>query len=155
MTLLLSAMTFFASAQNDTSQSRNEAVAEPVVLNEDIFVNTTAEAKEGGAKISWSMRCEQMESIQNVIVRYKRKVEKKKPYKYTEVIAPSALEYTLEELNQGDNYVWYVGVAKDGRDISTIMEDGEPDKEQMIWSSKGKESLRQTANGGFISYWNY
>ncbi len=112
--------------------------ADSIEITEDVFVNTSASGKEGSADLMWSLSYDQVDQVQNLIIRYQKKIEKGKPWKYSEVIDGKATKFSLKDLKQGEKYVWEVGCMKNGGDINQILKDGSPDESQMLWSSKGK-----------------
>lgn len=109
-----------------------------VELSGDVFHNINAKDDEKAAKVMWSIDYDEVSKIENVIIRYKRKIDKKKPWKYTEVIATNKVSFKIEDLKGGEKYVWEVGCAKDGSDINAILSEGEPNGDRMVWSKQGK-----------------
>lgn len=107
-------------------------------LNEKTFLNLSAKATEGGAVLQWSIDYDQLDDVENLVIRYQKKIEKGKPWKYTQVIPKSSTKFEIEGLKEGEKYVWEVGCAKDGGDVNSIIKDGKPDLDQMVWSSKSK-----------------
>jgi len=107
-------------------------------ISEKSFVNLSAKGGEGEAKLQWTVDYKQLGKVQNVIIRYQRKIEKGKPYKYSEVLDAKSTEVKIKELKEAESYVWNIGALKDGSDISKVLVNGEPKSEEMIWSDKGK-----------------
>ena len=107
-------------------------------FGEETFKNVHASGTEGGAKVKWSIDYDQIDQVENVIIRYQRKVEKGKPWSYSSPIPANSTSFELEGLKQGDKYVWEVGCADDGSDISALLDNGTPNLDRMVWSEKGK-----------------
>lgn len=129
--LLTCLVTSFAFGQND-SFPQNEPVTS------DVFKNLSAKGAIEGAKFSWSLDYDQVANIENVIIRYQKKVEKGKPWKYSPVIDAKTTSFKLEGMKGGEKYVWEIGCLKDGGNLSKVLVNGEPKSEDIIWSDKGK-----------------
>ena len=130
--LLVLCMTSFGSAYAQDSTTVNTE------LSGDIFKNINAKGIENGAKFSWGIDYDKVEYVENVIIKYQKKVEKGKPWKYSPVISGKTTSFSLEGMTGGDKYVWMIGCLKDGGDIATILNNGIPESEDLVWSSKAK-----------------
>ena len=129
--LLALCFTLFGTASADSTTLSSD-------LTGDIFNNLNAKGIENGAKFSWGIDYDKVESVQNVIIKYQKKVEKGKPWKYSPVIPGKTTSFKLDSMSGGDKYVWEIGCLKDGSDISKILRNGVPESEDLIWSGKGK-----------------
>lgn len=107
-------------------------------FSEDIFVNLHAKGIEKGAKFSWGLSCEDAGKIENLVIRYQRKIDKGKPWNYSDPIDAGSVNYKLEDMKGGEKYVWQIGCRADGGDIGTLMSNGIPDDSKIVWSDKGK-----------------
>jgi phosphate:Na+ symporter len=107
-------------------------------LSGEIFKNINAKGIENGAKFSWVIDYDKVEYVENVIIKYQKKVEKGKPWKYSPVISGKTTSFSLEGMTGGDKYVWMIGCLKDGGDIATILNNGIPESEDLVWSNKAK-----------------
>jgi len=125
----------------DTSMVDNVVVEQSdkqLELNADQLQNLNASGIESGGKLSWNLDYAVAGKVSNLIVRYKRKIDKKKPWKYSEIIDANSTSFKLTELRKGEKYIWELGVRKDGGDIKEVLEEGVPNSDVMIWSSKSK-----------------
>ncbi len=107
-------------------------------FTEDIFVNLHAKGIEKGAKISWGLSCEDASKIENLVIRYQRKIDKGKPWKYSDPIDAETVNYKLEGMKGGEKYVWQIGCRADGGDVASLLANGVPDDSQIVWSGNGK-----------------
>ncbi|MGB1037782.1 MAG: Na/Pi cotransporter family protein [Bacteroidia bacterium] len=123
-----------ANAQ-DSATVTNETTE---ALTNDIFVNLNAKGIENGAKFSWGIDYDKVDQVQNVIIKYQKKVEKGKPWRYSPVIDAKTTSFKLEGMTGGEKYVWEIGCLSDGSDISKVLNNGTPESEDLVWSTKGK-----------------
>jgi phosphate:Na+ symporter len=107
-------------------------------LSGDIFKNTNAKGIISGAKFSWLIDYDQINNVENIIIKYQKKVEKGKPWKYSPVIDAKSTSFKLEGMSSGEKYVWQIGCLKDGSDINNILKNGIPESDNLVWSGKGK-----------------
>ncbi len=107
-------------------------------ISEEIFINTNAKGIEEGAKFTWTVDCDNVDQVKNVIIKYQKKIEKGKPWKYSPVIDASETSFKLDGMKGGEKYVWKIGCMADGSDINAVLKNGVPESEDMVWSDKGK-----------------
>ena len=107
-------------------------------LSGDIFKNINAKGIISGAKFSWLIDYDQINNVENIIIKYQKKVEKGKPWKYSPVIDAKSTLFKLEGMSSGEKYVWQIGCLKDGSDINNILKNGIPESDNLVWSGKGK-----------------
>ena len=107
-------------------------------LSGDIFKNINAKGIISGAKFSWLIDYDQINNVENIIIKYQKKVEKGKPWKYSPVIDAKSTSFKLEGMSSGEKYVWQIGCLKDGSDINNILKNGIPESDNLVWSGKGK-----------------
>ena len=107
-------------------------------LSGDIFKNINAKGIISGAKFSWLIDYNQINNVENIIIKYQKKVEKGKPWKYSPVIDAKSTSFKLEGMSSGEKYVWQIGCLKDGSDINNILKNGIPESDNLVWSGKGK-----------------
>ncbi len=107
-------------------------------LSGDIFKNINAKGIISGAKFSWLIDYDQINNVENIIIKYQKKVEKGKPWKYSPVIDAKSTLFKLEGMSSGEKYVWQIGCLKDGSDINNILTNGIPESDNLVWSGKGK-----------------
>lgn len=107
-------------------------------LSGDIFKNINAKGIISGAKFSWLIDYDQINNVENIIIKYQKKVEKGKPWKYSPVIDAKSTSFKLEGMSSGEKYVWQIGCLKDGSDINNILKNGIPESDNLVWSDKGK-----------------
>ena len=124
--LFLVLISFFILAPASAQESK-------VQLNEDAFVNLHAKGIEEGATLSWSIEYDKVDAVDNLVIRYQKKIAKGKPWQYSEVIDGKATSATIKELIGGEKYVWEIGAMKDGSNVA-----GKVESDDMVWSSKGK-----------------
>lgn len=105
-------------------------------ISSDIFKNLNAKAIISGVKFSWLIDYDQIDNVENIIIKYQKKVEKDKPWKYSPVINSRSSSFTLEGLGSGENYIWEIGCLKDGSDIQKTIKNGIPNTENLVWSKK-------------------
>ena len=106
-------------------------------LSGDIFKNINAKGIISGAKFSWLIDYDQINNVENIIIKYQKKVEKGKPWKYSPVIDAKSTSFKLEGMSSGEKYVWQIGCLKDGSDINNILKNGIPESDNLVWSGKG------------------
>ncbi len=116
----------------------DDSTSQNTPLTGDVFVNLNAKGIEEGAKFSWGIDYDKVQNVNNVIVKYQKKVEKGKPWKYSSVIDAKETSFTIDGMTGGEKYVWEIGCLSDGSDISAVLKDGIPQSENLVWSSKGK-----------------
>lgn len=107
-------------------------------LSGDIFKNINAKGIISGAKFSWLIDYDQINNVENIIIKYQKKVEKGKPWKYSPVIDAKSTSFKLEGMSSGEKYIWQIGCLKDGSDINNILKNGIPESDNLVWSGKGK-----------------
>ncbi|MFT5479860.1 MAG: phosphate:Na+ symporter, partial [Bacteroidia bacterium] len=107
-------------------------------LDEKAFHNLAAKGTPGGVELKWSLDYKTLPKVKNQIIRYKRKLDKKKPWKYSEVISSDATKLSIEGLRDSDKYIWSVGLRTDGGNISEILTDNELDETKMVWAKESK-----------------
>jgi phosphate:Na+ symporter len=107
-------------------------------LTSDVFINLNAKGIEEGAKFTWTLDYDKVDHVQNVIIRYQKKVEKGKPWKYSPVIDGKSTSFSIEGMKGGEKYVWEIGVLKDGGNLASVLKNGVPETEEIVWSKKGK-----------------
>ena len=64
-------------------------------LTSDVFVNMNAKGIEEGAKFTWALDYDNVDKVQNVIIKYQKKIEKGKPWKYSPVIDGKSTSFSL------------------------------------------------------------
>jgi phosphate:Na+ symporter len=108
-------------------------------LNDNLFQNLYSKGKEGEATLYWSLEHSQFNRVKNLVVRYKKKIQKDNPWNYTEILPSDKVKINLEDLSDNETYSWGVGVAKDGADLNVIKSKNKlDDKEAMLWSKSEK-----------------
>ena len=107
-------------------------------LSGDIFKNINAKGIISGAKFSWLIDYDQINNVENIIIKYQKKVKKGKPWKYSPVIDAKSTSFKLEGMSSGEKFVWQIGCLKDGSDINNILNNGIPESDNLVWSGKGK-----------------
>ncbi len=107
-------------------------------LSGDIFKNINAKGIISGAKFSWLIDYDQINNVENIIIKYQKKVEKGKPWKYSPVIDAKSTSFKLEGMSSVEKYVWQIGCLKDVSDINNILKNGIPESDNLVWSGKGK-----------------
>ena len=113
-------------------------------INGEVFKNVNAKAITSGVEFSWFIDYDQINNIENVIIRYQRKVDKGRLWKYSSVINSKNTSIKLEGLNSGEKYIWQIGCLKNGDDINKILKNGMPDNSDIVWSSEENfETLRE------------
>jgi phosphate:Na+ symporter len=108
-------------------------------LNDSLFQNLYSKGKEGEATLYWSLEHSQYNKVKNIVIRYKKKIHKDKPWNYTEILPSNKVKINIEDLSDNEIYSWEVGVAKDGSDLNAIKSKNKlDDKEVMLWSKSEK-----------------
>lgn len=121
-----------AVAQDSLAEVKTE-------LSSEIFQNLTAKGIEDGGKFSWGIDYDEVSKVQNVIIKYQKKVTTKPDvWFYSPVLSSKTVKYEIDGMSGGTDYIWKLGTMKDGSDLSKILKDGIPKSENLIWSSKGK-----------------
>lgn len=105
-------------------------------FSDSTFINLTSAALPGGADLKWSIAYPDFPRIKNLIIKYRRKVDTKKPWSYTPVLPTSKTELTLKDLIPGEEYEWYIGCRSDGGDLKEIQSKGVPEESKITWSEK-------------------
>ncbi len=105
-------------------------------ISSDIFKNLNAKAIISGVKFSWLIDYDQIDNVENIIIKYQKKVDKDNSWKYSPVINSKNSSFTLEGLGSGENYIWEIGCLKDGSDIQKTINNGFPNTENLVWSKK-------------------
>ena len=118
--------------------AKGDSLSQTTSLTSEIFTNLNAKGIEEGAKFSWGIDYDKVGQIQNVIIKYQKKVNKGKEWNYSPVIDAKTTSFKLDGMSGGDKYVWEIGCLKDGSDISKVLVNGIPKSDDLIWSSKGK-----------------
>ncbi|MFT7380020.1 MAG: phosphate:Na+ symporter [Bacteroidia bacterium] len=128
-------LAFFVSTASIAQDSLTDA---PTEIKSEVFSNLAASGIEGGAKFSWGIAYDEVDKIENLIIKYQKKVSKGGAWKYSPVIDAKTTSFTLEGMNEGEAYVWEIGCLKDGGDISEVLKNGLPESENLVWSKKSK-----------------
>lgn len=115
----------------------NEATSN-IKLSNGIFKNLSTSPIEGGAVFSWMIDYDSIAYVKNVIIKYQRKLDKGKPWKYSPVIDAKNTSFKIDGMKSGEKYVWEIGCLENGEDIKTTLKNGIPQSEELVWSSKGK-----------------
>ena len=127
-----------ANYANPTDSIENTKV-EKSQLSDDIFQNLYAKGKEGEASLYWSLNHKEYNKVTNLIIRYKKKIQKDKSWTYTEILPADKVKIDLEDLIDNETYTWEVGVARDGSDLNALKASNKlDDKEVMLWSKSEK-----------------
>ncbi|MFT5055437.1 MAG: phosphate:Na+ symporter [Pseudoalteromonas distincta] len=133
--LFMLSLAFFVSTVSIAQDSLTDA---PTEIKSDAFSNLVASGIEGGANFSWGIAYDEVDKIENLIIKYQEKVSKGGAWKYSPVIDAKTTSFTLEGMNEGEAYVWEIGCLKDGGDISEVLKNGLPESENLVWSKKSK-----------------
>ena len=128
---ILSILFFFILSFNQQAFSSPDSV-----LSEDVFVNAHASGDIGAVDFEWALAYDEVNRVENVIIRYKRKVDKDKSWKYTAPIDAKETSYTVEGLKEDDKYYWEIGCMLDGSDISKHLSEGIPPEDLMVYTDK-------------------
>lgn len=128
-------MGHFAVANPDSTSAGSTEIQQ---LGKETFENLNSSGTPGGSKLSWNLRYSDRSQISNLIIKFRRKIDKEKPWRYSEVISADKTKFELSDLRNDEKYEWYVGCRKDGGDVAAILSDNGPNDEQMVWSDKGK-----------------
>jgi len=115
-----------------------DPITEVPEFSADVIQNLNAKGTISGAELAWNLEYESIDQIANIIIRYKRKIDKKKPWIHSKILSSSTTSLKLSDLRKSEKYVWEVGMRKNGGDISEIIQDGSPNSEEMVWSKKAK-----------------
>ena len=125
--------------------AQEDSTASPVSdLSGDIFSNMNASGIEEGAKFTWGIDYKHVNNIKNVLIKYQKKVNKGKEWKYSPVIGAQTTSFEIAGMSGGDKYVWEIGCLKNGGDLSEVLVNGIPKSENLVWSSKGKYETERT-----------
>ena len=125
----------------DTAVLVNNSVTEnSKSFDKNIFENVTANGTEAGGKISWNLNYDQLNNpgLGDLIIRYKRKIDKKKPWLFTEAISNKKTKHELKGLIEAEKYVFEVGMAQAGIKLDEVTEEELQKSDKMVWSGKGK-----------------
>jgi hypothetical protein len=128
-------LAFFVSTASIAQDSLTDA---PTEIKSEVFSNLAASGIEGGAKFSWGIAYDEVDKIENLIIKYQKKVSKGGAWKYSPVIDAKTTSFTLDGMKEGEAYVWEIGCLKDGGDISEVLKNGLPESENLVWSKKSK-----------------
>ena len=131
-------MLFLAFFVSTSSIAQDSLAPVPTEIKSEVFSNLAASGIEGGAKFSWGIAYDEVDKIENLIIKYQRKVSKGGAWKYSPVIDAKTTSFTLEGMKEGEAYVWEIGCLKDGGDISEVLKNGLPKSENLVWSKKSK-----------------
>ena len=131
-------MLFLAFFVSTSSIAQDSLAPVPTDIKSEVFSNLAASGIEGGAKFSWGIAYDEVDKIENLIIKYQRKVSKGGDWKYSPVIDAKTTSFTLEGMKEGEAYVWEIGCLKDGGDISEVLKNGLPKSENLVWSKKSK-----------------
>ena len=131
-------MLFLAFFVSTSSIAQDSLAPVPTDIKSEVFSNLAASGIEGGAKFSWGIAYDEVDKIENLIIKYQRKVSKGGAWKYSPVIDAKTTSFTLEGMKEGEAYVWEIGCLKDGGDISEVLKNGLPKSENLVWSKKSK-----------------
>jgi phosphate:Na+ symporter len=136
LTLLF--MLFLAFFVSKASIAQDSLAPVPTEIKSEVFSNLAASGIEGGAKFTWGIAYDEVDKIENLIIKYQKKVSKGGAWKYSPVIDAKTTSFTLEGMKEGEAYVWEIGCLKDGGDISEVLKNGLPESENLVWSKKSK-----------------
>ena len=131
-------MLFLAFFVSTSSIAQDSLAPVPIDIKSEVFSNLAASGIEGGAKFSWGIAYDEVDKIENLIIKYQRKVSKGGAWKYSPVIDAKTTSFTLEVMKESEAYVWEIGCLKDGGDISEVLKNGLPKSENLVWSKKSK-----------------
>jgi phosphate:Na+ symporter len=136
--LLSALMLVSLGLKADTTQLTTSATPE---FEESMFENLHAKGIEGGAKISWNLNYKYVgiDELSNIVVKYKRKIDKKGPWNYLPPISADETSYKVKDLLGSEKYVWKIGMAKPGISVEDLISSGKiADSKDVVWSKKGK-----------------
>jgi phosphate:Na+ symporter len=131
-------MLFLAFFVSKASIAQDSLAPVPTEIKSEVFSNLAASGIEGGAKFTWGIAYDEVDKIENLIIKYQKKVSKGGAWKYSPVIDAKTTSFTLEGMKEGEAYVWEIGCLKDGGDISEVLKNGLPESENLVWSKKSK-----------------
>jgi len=120
-----------------SSASDSMGVTPAPKLSEEIFQNLNGKGAEGSAKLTWNIKYEDLDKVGNLVIRYQKKIEKGKPWKYTNFIDKDQIKVEIKDLAEAEKYIWQIGAMVDGNKF-TSSADIETLKDKIIWSDKGK-----------------
>jgi phosphate:Na+ symporter len=133
---IITILTMFAFAQ---AQSDAVSISKSTPqFGEKTFINMGSKELPGAAELHWSIDYGDYSHITNLIIKYRRKIDKKKKWHYSPVLPASMTKYELFDLREADKYEWYIGCRENGGDIKDILKDIQLDESQMSWSKKSK-----------------
>ncbi len=127
----------YSFAQNDSTDTIQE---QPVLteITSESFQNLHAKGKEASGSLSWNLDYSVVGKVDQLVIRYKRKIDKDKPWKYSNVISGDRTTTTIDYLAGAEKYIWEVGSRKDGGKLINMSPEEFEDSEEMVWSSAGK-----------------
>lgn len=137
--LFLVLTTVLSSINANPIDSNTISINNSIELDESLFQNLYAKGKEGEATIFWSLNHDQFNKVQNLVVRYKKKIHKDGPWNYSAILSSNQVKIDIENLTDNETYFWQIGVAKNGSDLNAIKANSKlEDKALMLWSKSEK-----------------
>jgi phosphate:Na+ symporter len=128
----------------DTASVVIEAKESTLNFDEKLFENVSGKGTEAGAgvKVTWNISYDKVNNpaLGELVIRYKRKVDKKKPWIFTEKFSKSNTKFEIKDLIEAEKYVFQIGTAQVGFNLAGISEEEMQLKksDNLAWSKKGK-----------------
>ena len=128
------------------SQSENLVKSDTFELTPEIFINTAAKGGEESMTVSWAIDHDAFMYLKaqnaKLIISFNTKIGEKRhkeglsggDWMYTKPIDITETSFKIEDLVGNESYLFKIGVAKDGGNVSEL----KGDKEKMVWSEKIK-----------------
>ena len=77
--------------------------------------------------------------LKNVIIKYQRKLDKGKPWKYSPVIDAKNTSFKIDGMKSGEKICLGNRLSREWRRYQNQhLKNGIPQSEELVWSSKGK-----------------
>lgn len=106
-------------------------------ITEEIFQNLNGKGSDGKAKLTWNLQYKNFDQVGNFVIRYQKKIEKGKAWKYTSIIDKTETKYEVKDLSEAEKYVWQIGTLLNGNKFENNT-DLDALKDKIVWSDKGK-----------------
>lgn len=144
LSILLSFFVGFSVAQTEDSLSNPQEKMDS--FDSKLFENLHGKGIEAGGKVTWNLNYDNLQNpeLGDLIIRYKRKIDKKKPWNYTSTFSNKKTSYKIEGLSEAEKYIFEIGIAQVGNKLSSIDKSKLDTSNDMVWSKAGKFETERT-----------
>ncbi len=119
-----------------TSTKAEDIIRDSSPITSSIFHNLYAEPVIKGVKLFWSVDYDAVDTLNNLVIRYRKAVDKNSSWNYSPILNAKTDSYVLKNLVGGENYVWQLGTCAARHNLAQLLDKGMNKESELIWSEK-------------------